>query len=62
MGANERACIVDLHKRIFFEAGFGCFFVIKIRFERNDKFNNPDRCYVLARKVIPVGTKCECMA
>ena len=37
--------IVDLHKRIFFQADFGCFFVIKMRFERKDK-NNPDRCYI----------------
>ena len=34
--------IVDLHKRIFFCIEIGCFFVILIRFEINDK-NNPDR-------------------
>ena len=41
----NRKSIVDLHKRIFFQADFGCFFVIKMRFERKDK-NNPDRCYI----------------
>ena len=42
----NRKSIVDLHKRIFFQADFGCFFVIKMRFEINDK-NNPDRYYWL---------------
>ena len=41
----NRKSIVDLHKRIFFQADFGWFFVIKMRFERKDK-NNPDRCYI----------------
>ena len=45
LGLINGKSIVDLHKRIFFQADFGWFFVIKMRFERKDK-NNPDRCYI----------------